>query len=485
MGEALIAGDGATSPTAATAPGTPSGRLVNGQVSFWHAALGPPPARPSLPGPTEADVAIVGAGYTGLWTAWALRRARPGLRVVVLERNHVGYGASGRNGGWLSGLMPGNAQVMARGPAGREGVLGLQRALQRAVDDVLAVCAEEGIDADQAKGGTLQVATTPAQLGRIRAHLAAEREWGVDPEDARELTAGELAARVQIAGALGAVHSPHCARVHPVKLVRGLADAVERRGGEIFERSPVLSIGDHRVETLTGTVSARWVVRATEGYTAGLPGLRRALLPMNSSMIVTAPLGNQRWDAIGWKDCETISTAAHAYLYAQRTADGRIAIGGRGVPYRWASGTDHRGATDASTVTSLTEAISRLWPAAAGVPVEHAWCGVLGVARDWTPSVVADSVSGQAWAGGYVGDGVAASHLAGLTLADLILGQDTPLTRLAWVGHTSRPWEPEPFRWLGAHGLYVMYRAADRVEAGGRARPSALAAIADRIAGRP
>lgn len=458
---------------------------VNGQVSFWHADLGPPPARPALPGPTSADVCVVGAGYTGLWTAWALRRARPDWRVVVLERDHVGFGASGRNGGWLSGLVPGDRHLLARGPAGRDGVVGLQKALQGAVDDVLAACAEEGIEADAVKGGTLAVARTAAQLRRLRARLEEDRAWGVGPGDAWELTAAETTDRVAVEGAVGGVFSPHCARIHPAKLVRGLADAVERRGAEIYERSPVLAVADHRVQTLTGTVEARWVVRATEGYTADLPGSRRALLPMNSHMIVTAPLGAQRWEAIGWGGSETLSTASHAYLYAQRTADDRIAIGGRGNPYRFGSGTDHRGRSDDWTIRLLTEAVARLWPQAADVAVEHAWCGVLGVARDWCPAVVADPATGQAWAGGYVGDGVTTSHLAGRTLADLLVGADTGLTRLAWVGHRSRAWEPEPFRWLGAQAIYALYRAADRAEADGRDRSSPLAAVADRIAGRP
>ncbi len=457
---------------------------VNGQVSFWQASLGPNPPRPALPGPTEADVCVVGAGYTGLWTAWALRRARPDLRVVVLEADHVGFGASGRNGGWLSGLMPGNRELMAAGPAGRTGVVGLQQALHRAVDDVLGACAEEGIGADQVKGGTLAVASTPAQLRRLRAHLATERSWGVGPDDAWELDAAEVAERVAVPGVLGGVFNRHCARVHPAKLVRGLADAVERSGVEIFERTPVLRIGDHEAETLTGPVRASWVVRATEGYTAGLPGVRRQLLPMNSSMVVTEPLGDERWVQIGWEGCETLGTGAHAYLYAQRTADGRIALGGRGVAYRFGSGTDHRGATDEATVRELRAALAGLWPAAAGVRIAHAWCGVLGVARDWCPTVTADPHRGLAWAGGYVGDGVAASHLAGLTLADLVLGEDTERTRLAWVGHASRAWEPEPLRWIGARGLYAMYRAADRAEADGRTRTSPLAVVADRIAGR-
>jgi glycine/D-amino acid oxidase-like deaminating enzyme len=304
--------------------------MRNGEVSFWHASLGGAgPTRPALNGLTEADVCIVGAGYTGLWTAWALRQAQPALRIVVLDRAHVGFGASGRNGGWLSALLPGNRDVMARRGPGRAGVIALQRALQQAVDDVAAICEADGIDADLCKGGSLAVATSPAQLDRLRTKLAADRHWGIGPEDAWELSAAEVQARVQVAGALGAVFTPHCARIQPDKLVRGLAAAVERRGVEIYEATPVETIRPHLAQTSFGDVSARWVVRATEGFTAQLPGLGRKLLPMNSSMIVTEPLGRERWAAIGWDGAETLADGAHAYLYAQRTADGRVAIGGR------------------------------------------------------------------------------------------------------------------------------------------------------------
>ncbi len=461
--------------------------MRNGRVSFWHEALGgPPPDRPALEGRTDTDVCVVGAGYTGLWTAWALRRLRPDLSVVVVEGRHVGYGASGRNGGWLSGLVPGDRDLLARLHGGRSGVAALQRALTAAVDDVIAACAEAGIDADIVKGGTLTVATGPAQLARSRRALVADREWGVGPDDAWPLDAGEVAERVAVDGALGATFSPHCARIHPAKLVRGLGDAVEAAGARIYERTPVTAIEPHRVTTAAGTVTARWVVRATEGYTARLPGARRTLLPMNSSMIVTAPLDERTWTEIGWDRCETLGTAAHAYLYAQRTADGRIAIGGRGAPYRYGSRTDVDGRTDAATVDALIAGLRTLFPTLGDVAVDHAWCGVLGVARDWCPSVGLDPVTGTAWAGGYVGDGVTTAHVAGRTVAELIAGEDTERTRLPWVGHRSPRWEPEPLRWLGVHGIYALYRRADRAEAAStRSASSRWATLADRISGRP
>ncbi len=458
-----------------------------GELGFWHASLGtPPPRRPSLPGAIEADVCIVGAGYTGLWTAWALRRADPSLRVVVLEAAHVGFGASGRNGGWLSGLMPGNRSVMARSPGGRAGVVALQHHLRDAVAEVAAVCVDEGIDADLHRGGSLAVATTAAQARRLRAEVDEDRRWGLAGDDIWWLGRAEVRARVDVPGALGASFTPHCARIHPAKLVRGVADAAERAGAQIYEATPVTSIAPRLAGTVFGDVRAEWVVQATEGFTARLPGQRRRVLPMNSSMLVTEPLPQAAWEEIGWAGYETMRDGAHAYAYAQRTADGRIALGGRGVPYRFGSRIDHRGAVDGATVAALSDTAHRLFPASRHSGVAHAWCGVLGVARDWCPAVVADRTTGLAAAGGYVGDGVTASYLAGRTLADLITGADTSRVRLPWVGHRARSWEPEPLRWLGARGIYWLYRAADRAEATPSAGDSSSpwARIADMISGR-
>ena len=272
--------------------------------------------------------------------------------------------------------------------------------------------------------------------------------------------------------------------MQPARLVAGLARAAEARGVEIHEGTTVTGLRPGRVETDHGPVTARFVVRATEGFTARLPGERRTWLPMNSSLIVTAPLPTPAWAEIGWAAREVLGDAAHAYVYAQRTADDRIALGGRGVPYRFGSRIDHPGATPTGTVTALRAALRRLFPAAGDAPVDRAWSGVLGVPRDWTATVGLDRATGLAWAGGYVGTGVAAANLAGRTLTDLILDRSTALTALPWVGHRVRRWEPEPLRWLGVRGLYVAYRAADRAEHRGRPTTSPLARIADVVSGR-
>jgi glycine/D-amino acid oxidase-like deaminating enzyme len=460
--------------------------MRNGEVSYWWQARGLPSPRPSLPGSAEADVCIVGAGYTGLWTAYYLSRADPGIRIIVLEANFAGFGASGRNGGWVTAALPGSRSGYAMHPRGREGVRALERELRETVDEVARVCRDEGIEAGLVKGGTLSVATNPAQDARLRQRLDRERAWGDDDLIVRYLDKTELAARLQVAGAVGALYSPACARIQPADLAAGLADVVTRAGVRLYEGTPVTSIAPGLARTPAGDVRAPFVLRCTEGFTADMPGQHRTLLPMNSSMIVTGPLSEAAWKSVGWDGFETLGDEAHAYMYAQRTPDGRIALGGRGVPYRYGSGLDQRGAVPDSTVAQLGRILRRMFPVAAQAGLEHAWCGVLGVPRDWCATVLMDPRTGLGWAGGYTGHGVAAANLAGRTLADLVRGVPSPLTMLPWVGHRSPRWEPEPARWIGVRGLYALYRTADRLEsASGSARTSPLARAGDLISGVP
>jgi glycine/D-amino acid oxidase-like deaminating enzyme len=452
-------------------------------VSFWFDQLGGmPEPRPPLDGRVDADVCIVGGGYTGLWTAYELRRANPSLEVVVLEREVGGFGASGRNGGWVLGVVSGSrAGWIERG--GREGALALERAIHATVDEVGAVVEAEGIDCDFVKGGTLVAAQSQLELDRLRAEHQEDREFGLGEEDTVLLDAAGLAERVQVQRAVGGLFSPHCGRVQPAKLVRGLAEAAERRGATIYEQTPVRGIEPGRAWSSAGEVRARWIVRATEAYTANLPGLRRVLAPVNSAMIATEPLPADAWREIGWDNCETMLDGRRLYTYLQKTADGRIALGGRGVPYLYGSQTAREEAPPADTIEGLRQRVVDLFGSAADVGVAGAWQGVLGVSRTWRPAVGIDSARGLAWAGGYAGDGVAASNLAGRTLRDLLLGADTELTRLPWVGPPERSWEPEPFRYAGIHTVHKLLRAADRAE-GRTGKPSRLGDVAATISGR-
>jgi len=433
--------------------------------SLWLDRLDGDPLTPRAPldGPLDVDVAIVGAGYTGLWTAYYLRRADPGLRVAVLEREVAGFGASGRNGGWCLGFLPMDLERLAR-RAGHGPAMALQREMFRTVDEVGQAAEREGIDCHWHKGGTLQLATSPVQLRRLHARVEQASRMGLGDADLRLLGPADAGRRVGVPGLLGAVFSPHCAAVDPARLVRGLARAVERGGARIYESTPATRIGRGGVDTPHGRVRAEVVVRATEGYTSTLPGTHRTVVPLYSLMIATEPLPAAAWEQIGWSGRETVAAGGHLFVYAQRTLDGRVAFGGRGAPYHFASrvrpGYDrhdrvHRG---------LRDALAELLPAAAHARLTHRWGGPLGVARDWSASVGLDRASGLAWAGGYVGDGVAAANLAGRTLADLVTGADSELVRLPWVQHRSRRWEPEPLRWLGINGALLLAGSADAAE---------------------
>ncbi|MFG3498637.1 NAD(P)/FAD-dependent oxidoreductase [Streptomyces sp. NPDC047928] len=459
---------------------------INGGISFWYAADGIPAPREPLPGDTTADVCIVGGGYTGLWTAYYLKKAVPFLDITVLEARFCGYGASGRNGGWLYNGIAGRDRYAER--HGHDAAVRLQQAMNHTVAEVVEVAAAEGIDADIHRGGVLEVARTPAQLARLKAFHAVDVAFG--EKDRRMYGARETAERLRVSGAVASSWTPHGARLHPAKLVKGLAGTVAALGVTIHENTPVTEIRPKHAATPYGTVRAPYVLRCTEGFTAALKGHRRSWLPMNSSMIVTDPLPASLWAELGWQGRETLGDMAHAYMYAQRTADDRIAIGGRGVPYRYGSRTDNDGRTQPATVDALRDLLVRFFPALAGTGIAHAWSGVLGVPRDWCATVALDRSTGLGWAGGYVGSGVATANLAARTLRDLIQqdsGQSGPtdLTTLPWVNHKVRGWEPEPLRWLGVQALYAAYRAADRREAATHtATTSRLARLADRVSGR-
>jgi glycine/D-amino acid oxidase-like deaminating enzyme len=437
--------------------------------------------RPSLPGARDVDVAIVGAGYTGLWTAYYLLDHDPTLRIAVLEKEIAGFGASGRNGGWCSALFPATVEKIAAAST-RDKAIALQRAMQLTIDEVGSVAATNGIDCDFDKGGTVSLIRSGPQLVRARGELEHARAWGRTEDDLSLLDASEARERVGATDVLGALFTPHCAAIQPAKLVRGLADVVERKGAVIYEGTAATAISPRRVDTRNGVVRAEVVVRATEGYTASLPGYRRALAPVYSLMLATEPLPQSFWDAAGLRDRETFNDLRHLIIYGQRTAGGRFAFGGRGAPYHYGSQVSPNFDREPAVFDALRRILVELFPALADVAVTHTWGGPLGVPRDWFASVGLDRATGLAWAGGYVGDGVATSNLAGRTLADLILRRDTDLVALPWVNHRSRAWEPEPLRWLGINSALSIVTSADDAELKTN-RPSRRAALVDRLTG--
>ncbi|WP_225754084.1 FAD-binding oxidoreductase [Actinotalea sp. Marseille-Q4924] len=452
--------------------------------------------RAGLTAATDADVVVVGGGLTGLWTAYYLTENDPGLDVLVVEQEIAGFGASGRNGGWCSALYPVPAATLAA-EHGDAAARAMRAAMRDTVVEVAGVAAAEGIACDVAYGGTVVVARSAPQLRRARAEAAEGPRWG---DEAELLDADGARARLAATDVRGGTYVPDCAALQPARLVRGLARVLEERGVRIVERSRVVGIEPGRVlvehdehdehrepdehrkhgegarpgrtPALTA-VRCRHVVRATEAWTPQLPGSRRAVVPVYSLMVATEPLGDDVWDAIGLRERETFSDHRHLIVYGQRTADGRLAFGGRGAPYHWRSAVRSQYDRAPGVFTALEQTLRELFPVLADARVTHRWGGPLAIARDWHASVGLDRRTGLAWAGGYVGDGLSTTNLAGRTLADLLTDRDTELTRLPWVGHRSRAWEPEPLRWLGINaGLRAMTLADREEELTGR--PSVL-----------
>ena len=441
------------------------------QSLWWSTLDGPVTPRASLDSHRDVDVAIIGGGFTGLWTARELKRRDPRLQIVVLEKEVCGFGASGRNGGWASAFYPlADEAVIAR--HGRDAFDHLRRQLQMGVRSLGQAAASDGINADFAQGGTLDFARSQLQAERLQQHVVESRDLGYTADDLDWLDAREASERGHLAGALGATYSPHCARLHPARLVRGLAEVNERLGVEIYENSRVTRIVGARgtaaaeVATAGGSVHARFVVRATEGFTPTLAGQRRSVAPIFSLMIASEPQSQDFWDEAGFGQYETFADDRHLIIYGQRTSDDRIAFGGRGAPYHFGSTVEPRFDQNPKVFALLESTLRELFPQLEG-DVAYRWGGPLAMARDQSPSVLVDYASGLASAGGYTGDGVVMSYVAANALADLLTAPDvaTDYTSLPFVQHHSKRWEFEPFRWLGINAALGAASWADRVEA--------------------
>lgn len=434
-------------------------------ISFWHDTLpeGDPVRRPPLLGPLEADVVIVGAGYTGMWSAYYLTELDPSLSVVILEAEIAGFGGSGRNGGWASGEFSMRRDRVAA-VSGKAAVAAQFRAIWDSIDEIGRVSSANGIECHYVKGGTINLATSNSQIQRLETELDELRGFGFGEDDFRMLDAAETGRRVRSDRTLASIYTPHCAAIHPARLARGLAEVLERRGVQIFEGSRAVSIEPGLVRTADGHVGARSVLRCLEAFDSVMEDGRRTIAPIYSLMIATEPLPDSVWDEIGFAGRETFHDGRHLVIYGQRTTDNRFAFGGRGAPYHFGSALRPEFERDRSTHSSLAETLRWLFPQIGDARITHTWGGAVGMARDWSASVGFDPETRIGRAGGYVGAGVTPSNLAGRTLADLVLGNDTERTHLRWVGHISPQWEREPLRWIGINLARALAPMADNRE---------------------
>jgi len=443
-------------------------------VSFWLETCGDDlTPRLSLNGTIDTDIAILGAGYSGLWTAYYLLKREPSLKVAILEREIAGFGASGRNGAWCSCGFPTSPGRLGQ-KYGKATAASVQRAMYETVDEVCRVAVAEGIEIDWTKGGELMVARGSEQLPTIQHDYSVLSELGLAAH-ATLLGKAETDCRVKIAGTVGGLFQPDTATIHPGKLVRGLARAVERMGATIYEQTAVTgyTTGAYpALHTERGHVRAKTIVLCGEAYLSQLPKLRRQVLPVYSLITLTEPLSEKDWAEIGWQGRETVASLKYTVDYLSRTADGRILFGGRGAPYRFGSRIEPEFDRHAATHHMLMDNVRTWFPRLKDVKFTHTWGGPLGWPRDYMPSMAYDPYENLATARGYTGNGVSTANLAGRVLTDLITGTRSELTTLPCVNHRSRNWEPEPFRFIGVWYVQRAFKKLDEQAARSGVAPS-------------
>jgi glycine/D-amino acid oxidase-like deaminating enzyme len=433
-------------------------------ISYWLESCGDDlTPRAALNESIDVDIAILGAGFSGLWTAYYLKQNQPELEIAIVEREVAGFGASGRNGAWCTSEYPTGPAALAK-KHGRDAAVETVQEMRRTVREIKRVTETEVIDCDWADGGQLIVARGPHQRPAIDHEYEDLRKLGL-ADDLELLDAAAARERVAITDLEGALFSPHTAAIHPGKLVRGLARTVERLGVRIFEQTAVTDTQPGRYPTLItdrGNVRAKTIVLCGEAYLSQLPGFGRAVMPVYSLITLTEPLSDADWEEIGWRERECIASCRYTVDYLSRTADGRILFGGRGAPYRFGSRITSEMDKHAGTHQMLQDNVRTWFPRLKDVRFTHTWGGPLGWSRDFMPTVAYDPAQGLAQAHGYTGNGVATTNLAGRTLADLILGRRTEILDLPHVNKKTRTWEPEPLRYIGVRYMQRQFMRIDR-----------------------
>lgn len=450
------------------------------RLGYWIEEAGKAKPRPPLAGDIEADVLVVGGGYTGMWTAWYARQLQPEARVVLLEAEPVcGRGPSGRNGGFCNAMWFSLATMRDRW--GAEAALATAHAAQEAVERIEAFCEEQEVDAWFRPAGYVQVSTAPAHDTAWREAVEACRELGV-PEMLRELSEDEVAERCKSPAFRAGAVSPTSATVQPARLALGLREKLLAAGVEIYESSPVHSFheaGDGvEARTAAGSLRAGRGVLAIGSAAKGRRGpLRDRLTVASSHIVLTEPVPDVL-EQIGWTNGDCITDSRALVHYFRTTPDGRIAFGWGGGRIAMGARTKGRAEVDADIIATATQHLYDYFPALRGRRVTHAWGGPIDASPTHLPAVHSLAHRRAFAAAGYTGNGVGPSNMVGCTLASLALGRDEDQTSLAFVDTKSPRLPPEPFHWIGGEAIRLGILKKEEAEMEDRQPSTAASAVA-------
>ncbi|UCD99182.1 MAG: FAD-dependent oxidoreductase [Chloroflexota bacterium] len=434
---------------------------IHQDKSYWLENYGPYSPAPAIEGELEVDVAIIGAGFTGLSTALNLLQAQPGLNVAVLEAQVVGYGASGRNGGFsmtLFGLEP----AVTKALFGHQRTVEAHQYMEQAVDYVDELVKEHELQSDYWFPGFLRAATTEGYVKRIQSDLEILTSLGVAGIEWLEVD--EIRAEVNSPRFLGGWWEPRCGLLDPAKHVRELKRIALEYGAHIYEYSPVVEIQrgtQFSLRTPGGKVNAEKLVFATNAYSHLFPELRSKQVPAFTHMVLTERLKTEDLEEIGWKNRQGIEDARNLVHYFRLTIDNRIAMGGSDVSISY--GRDMDCDNNARIFHDLERDINWLFPNLKGIRITHRWGGPVSVPVDLAPAIGFIGDSRAVYSLGCVGHGVSMAHLNGKTLADLVLEKKTALTEVWFVNRRQIPWPPEPLRLILSHAIRGYLRIEDRI----------------------
>ncbi|MFI5398187.1 MAG: NAD(P)/FAD-dependent oxidoreductase [Candidatus Binatia bacterium] len=430
--------------------------------SFWLES-DPYTPGPTLAGDVSVDVAIIGGGFTGLWAAHFLLGADPALKLAVIEREVIGYGASGRNGGFAMSLLSRSLHDLLQ-TFGKEPARTAHETVARSVDGIGQFCAEHKVVCDYEKNGFIAVATDDSQIPRIEADRQAAETLGI--EDVRYIPGEELRRQIQSPRYRCGLEEKSCAILNPARLVRGIARVVRQQSGIIYEHTPVERIEtagvNVNVRTPHGTVHADKVVLATNAYSVQFPEFRRALVPLYSYIVLTEPLSAAQWESIGWKGRQGLEDKRTYIHYFRPTADGRILMGGEDAPYYYGSSIGSQRDRNARVFALLQRDLKTIYPQLDRVRFTHQWGGPIGLTMRFVPTF-GTLVGGRVHYGfGYCGHGVAPTHVGGQIVRDLVLDRQSALRELCFVGVKPIPYPPEPLRYLAINAIRRRLLAQDR-----------------------
>jgi len=455
-------------PTASVEPRLPSWWLEDAL-----SREGNPEPAPRLSGDATADVAIVGAGYTGLWTALSLRERAPELRVTVLEAEICGHGPSGRNGGFVHGYwgsLPGILSVL-----GEERALELARAGEQIIPGIRAWTNARGEDVWLVEGGMLEVSAAPTQDAAVENAASAAAQVG-RPDQIVPLTPEEVAQRVSSPVFRGGVFYPECATVHPGLLVRALRRAALDAGVVLHEGTRVTGVLEGELQTAGGILRAPEIVLATNAALTGWKPASHNLTNFGSYVVLTEP-APELLAEIGWTGGEAVVDGRMFLHYFRTTKDGRVLMGSGSGPIGFGGRIDDRFSRDGATAARAEAGLRRLLPGLAGVRIERAWGGPIDVSADHLPFFRTKPGTRIHYGAGYSGHGVGPAWLGGQTLASLALGADDEWTRLPLATRSVPRLPGEPFRRIGGGLVRWAIMSCEAAEEEGR-RPPVVARAA-------